>query len=331
MQDLSVARIAATAQPSLLWRRLLLAVVGGLVLIAWPLVYGEPFLLHVATLALFYCIGASSLHLIMRMGHVSLAHAAFMGIGGYTSVILVMSAGWPFPFALAAAAAMAGLAGLIIGPILLRLTGKYFVLVTFLFGEMVRLVFVDWGGLTGGSNGIFDIPKPYPLFEAPLAYYYLALAAAVVCVGICLRILRSEIGRAMDSLREGEQLAECSGVPVLRFKVTVFVIACALVGVQGSLQSHYLHFISPLTFGVLESLSFVVMNVIGGMTNLLGPLLGAVFLVALPELLRDYVELQRVIYGVILVVVMAFLPGGLVGLGERLRGALDRWRRQGGG
>jgi branched-chain amino acid transport system permease protein len=290
-----------------------------LVVVVWPLVYPHSFALHIGTLVLLYCIGAASLHLVARMGHISLAHAAFMGIGSYTSVLLVMRLGWPFALSLPAAAGSAGLLGLAIGPVLLRLSGKYFVLVTFLFGEIVRMVFSEWRDLTGGSNGIFNIPKPYPIFESPVAYYYLALGAMALCVGLCLRLVRSEIGRTMDALREGEQLTECSGVPVLRIKVTVFVIACAMVGIQGALQSHFVHFISPESFNIFESLKFVVMNVIGGLTNLLGPLLGALFLVLLPELLRDYVNLQRVIYGIILIVVMAFLPGGLVELGGRLR------------
>jgi branched-chain amino acid transport system permease protein len=299
---------------------------GAAILLVWPLVVSDAFVLHIATMVLFYCIGASSLHLVIRTGHISLAHAAFMGIGGYASVLLMMNAGWPFPLALLAGAVAAGLAGLAIGPVLLRLTGKYFVLVTFLFGEIMRLAFTEWQTLTGGANGIFGVPRPFPLFEAPLAYYYLALGVAAACVGICLRILRSEIGRTMDALREGEQLAECSGVPVLRFKVIIFVIACAMVGIQGSLQSHFLHFVSPLNFSTIESLNFVVMNVIGGMSNLLGPLLGALFLVSLPELLREYVELQRVLYGVILIIVMAFLPGGLVEIGARARGLFARGR-----
>jgi branched-chain amino acid transport system permease protein len=295
--------------------RWLLAAAATALFVGWPLLYAPPFLLYIATLVLLASIGATSLHLVVRSGHVSLGQAAFMGIAGYASVLLVMRAGWPFHFAFLASVALAGVAGLAIGPVLLRMTGKYFVLVTFLFGEMVRLVFIEWVSLTGGSNGIFEIPPPYPLFKSPLAYYYLALGAAAVCIGICARILGSEIGRTIDSLREGEQLAACSGVPVLRFKAMIFAVACALIAVEGSLQSHFSHFISPLSFDIFNSLDFVIMNVIGGMNNLLGPILGAVFLVSLPEFLRQYVELQRVFYGIILILVMAFLPGGLVDAG----------------
>jgi branched-chain amino acid transport system permease protein len=296
------------------------AAVAGIVLLAvWPLAWHGDFLIYIATLVLQFSIGACSLQLIIRTGHISLSHAAFAGIGGYASVLLVMRAGWPWHFALIPAILLPAAFGAIIGPILLRLTGKYFVLVTFLFGELMRFVATDWQSVTGGSNGIFGIPRPYPSMRDPLNYYWLSLAAAVVCVGLCVRIMRSEIGRAMDSMRESERLTECAGVPVFRLKVIVFIIACGMAGVQGSLNAHMNNVITPGNFGPMESLNLVVMNVIGGMTNVGGALLGTVFLVALPELLRGYVEWQRVFYGIILIVVMAFLPGGIVELWSRVR------------
>jgi branched-chain amino acid transport system permease protein len=265
------------------------------------------------TLVAFSAIGASSLNLIIRTGHVSLAHAAFMGVAAYACVLAQMRLGLSFPMGLLIGCLASGLLALILGPIMLRLTGKYFVLVTFLVGEIIRMVFVEWGSLTGGSNGIQGVPSIHKIFDSPIAFYYLALGAATICVGIVLRILSSEIGRAIDSVREAERLAQCSGVPVIRLKVTIFVIACTLVGVQGALQAHFLKFVDPTAFNFEVSLNLVVMNVIGGMYHLVGPLLGSAFIVSLPEMLRGYVELQRVIFGIILIVVMAALPAGMVG------------------
>jgi branched-chain amino acid transport system permease protein len=207
-----------------------------------------------------------------------------------------------------------GLLALILGPIVLRLTGKYFVLVTFLVGEIIRMIFVEWQSLTGGANGIQNIPAGLDIMKTPTGFYYFALVASVICVGIVWRILSSEIGRAMDSVREAEKLAECSGIPVIKLKITIFVIACTLVGVYGILQTYLLQFIDPSAFNMEASLNLVVMNVLGGMYYLLGPVLGSTFLAALPELLRGYVDLQRVIFGVILIIVMAALPGGIIGL-----------------
>jgi branched-chain amino acid transport system permease protein len=224
----------------------------------------------------------------------------------------------PFTGLLLGIAAPALLA-LLIGPIVLRLTGKYFVLVTFLLGEIIRMGFVEWISVTGGSNGISGIPPLHPSIATPIATYYVCLAASVLCVGLCARILASEIGRTMDSVREAERIAECSGVPVIRLKVTVFVVACGLAGLQGGLLAFFLRYIDPTSFSIVESLNLVVMNVIGGMYSLAGPLIGTVFIVALPELLRGYVELQRVFFGIILIVVMAAFPGGMVDIFARLR------------
>lgn len=292
-------------------------------LLLWPLAFrGSSFALTATTLVLLSAIGAASLNLVIRTGHISLAHAGFMGVAAYTCVLLEMKLGWPFLPAMLAGCAASALLAAVLGPVVLRLTGKYFVLVTFLLGEIIRLIFVEWTSLTGGSNGIQGLPSIHPLFDSPVGFYYLALAACVVCVGICWRLLQSEIGRSIDSVREAERVAECSGVPVIRLKVLVFIIACAIVGVQGALQAHFLKFIDPSAFNAEASLYMVVMNVIGGMYHVVGPLLGTVFMVALPEALRSYVELQRVIFGVILIVVMAALPGGIVGIIAHVRKAL---------
>ncbi|MBO0757118.1 MAG: branched-chain amino acid ABC transporter permease [Bradyrhizobiaceae bacterium] len=299
------------------------ALVAGFVMIAflWPLLVDNTFLLAMGTLVALGCIGAVSLHLIIRTGHVSFAHAGFMGIGAYVCVLLVMRLQLPFAISLAAGAAAAAALALLIGPIVLRLTGKYFVLVTFMLGEIIRMAFVEGSSLTGGSNGIFGIPAPYPAVSTPRGFYYFALVFALLCIALCARIIASEIGRAMDSVRESEHVARCSGIPILRLKVTIFVIACALAGIDGALLAHFLQYVDPTMFGMIDSLNLVVMNVIGGMNNLIGPIIGAVFLTILPELLRGYVELQRVIFGIILIVVMAALPGGIVeltGLVKRL-------------
>lgn len=313
---------AITRAPSRVGRGLwLTAAIILAVAVCWPLVTTNNYLVTIATLIALNAIGASSLHLIVRTGLVSLAHAAFMGIGAYTAVLTLMSLGWPFPLNLLAGMAAPALVALVIGPVLLRLSGKYFVLVTFLFGEIVRLVLTEWQSVTGGANGIFSIPPPTAALAAPLPFYYFVLAVALVCVGIVARLLVSEFGRAIDSLREAEQLAECSGIPVTRFKVIVFVIGCGLVGIQGGLQAYLLRYIDPSAFTFVQSLNLVVMNVIGGMEHLGGALIGTVFIVALPELLSGYVEVQQILFGIILLVVMAVVPGGIVGLWGRLRRA----------
>ena len=294
-----------------------------------PFFDAEGFGLAIGTVVALNIIGATSLHLVIRTGHVSLAHAGFMGIGGYTAVLTLLKLGWPFPLNLLAGAAAAAVVALLIGPLLLRLQGKYFVLVTFMLGEILRLAFTQWTSLTGGANGIFDIPAPAAIFESAAGFYWLVLGISVVCVAFVGRILSGNIGRAIDSIREGERIAQCAGIPVLNVKVAVFVIATALVGIQGGLTAHHLRYIDPGEFTAVQSLNFVAMNVIGGMKTLLGPIIGAAFMATLPELLRGYVELQHILFGIILIVVMAAMPGGVAyGIGRLKEILLRRMARR---
>lgn len=279
-----------------------------------PLALDNPFLLATGALILLNVIGAVSLHLIIRTGHISLAHAGFMGVGAYACALSVLQFDLPPAIGLAIGAAAAGALALLVGPVLLRLTGKYFVLVTFLLGEIIRLVLVEWQSVTGGASGLSNLPPLNAAWTSPLAQYYVALAAAALTVLLCVRLLLSETGRAIDAVREAPQLTECTGVRGLPLKVGVFVLGCALAGVQGGLLAFFMRYIDPSTFGMAESLNLVVMNVVGGMYNVVGPILGAVFLVALPELLRGYVEIQRILFGVALIVVMAAFPAGIAGL-----------------
>lgn len=295
-----------------------------LALLVWPLVFDNSFYITLGTMLVLATIGATSLNLIIRTGHISLAHAAFMGVAAYTCVLLEMRMGWPFWLAIMAGCGASGLLALVLGPIVLRLTGKYFVLVTFLAGEIMRMVFVEWQSLTGGANGIQEIPLSLSVFGSPIQFYYFAVVVSAVCVGIVWRILTSDLGRVIDSVRDADRVAECSGVPVIRIKVMVFVIACMLVGIQGGLQAHLVRAIDPSAYNMDASLNMVVMNVLGGMYYLAGPLVGTGFMVALPEMLRGYVELQYVIFGIILIVVMGALPGGMIGAFAQGRALLRR-------
>lgn len=310
--------LVASAGTGLRRRRWLWLGVLGVLLVGWPIFVHEVFFAYIGTLVLLYTIGAASLHLVLRTGHLSLCHAAFMGLGGYTSALLTTRLGWPFAPAFLASGLLPAAVALAVGPILLRLRGVYFVLITFTLGEVVRLALNEWKSLTGGADGIFRIPPPHPLLVDKRAYYYFALAMAAVCVGVVARILSSQTGRYIDSIRESERLAQSSGVPILKFKVMIFAIACGLVGLQGSLLAHFITFVAPGSYTFNESLNLLVMNVIGGMGGLAGPLIGAAFLTALPEFLRSWVELQRVLYGVVLMLVMLFVPGGLIEIGRRL-------------
>jgi branched-chain amino acid transport system permease protein len=303
-----------------------LAALLGLGFLCLPLLTEAQFTISLGTTIMITTIAAVSLHLIIRTGHVSLAHAAFMGLGAYAAVLSVTALSLPFPLALVLAFLAPAALALLVGPLLLRLSGKYFVLVTFLLGEIIRLVFVSWQSVTGGSNGIFGIPVPYGLMETVTGFYYFVFVLTAIAMIFVARLLSSEIGRTIDAVREGSRLAECAGVPVLRLKVLVFVIACGMAGVAGALFGFFIRYIDPTSFSIIQSLNLVVMNIVGGMYQMAGPIVGVLFFVILPEFLRGYVELQRIIFGICLIVVMAFLPGGIVQLAAEARRLLTSVR-----
>lgn len=323
MTDLASERVPAppdaASASSALTVKVGLAALLTVVFLALPLVVADQFTVSLGTTLMITGIAAVSLHLVIRTGHVSLAHAAFMGLGAYAAVLSVTRFALPFPVAIVIAFLVPAALGLVVGPLLLRLSGKYFVLVTFLLGEIIRLVFVSWQSFTGGANGIFGIQAPYAFLESATAYYYFVFAFAAVAMAFTARLLTSEIGRSIDAVREGTGLAECAGIPVLRLKVTVFAISCGMVGVAGALSAFFIRYIDPTSFSIIQSLNLVVMNIVGGMFQMIGPIVGTLFFVILPEFLRGYVELQRVIFGISLIIVMAFLPGGIVQLVARLR------------
>ena len=292
-----------------------------------PFVTGESFLLYIATLVAIYAIGAMGIHLIFRVGQFSLGQAAFVGVGAYTSSLLTTNMNVSWWLALVIGAAASALVGSIVGLIVLRLKGVYFVLFTFTFGEFVRQIFVDWTAVTNGSEGISGISAP-TTFSSPMSFYYLVLSLAVVTSIVCGRLLVSQFGDTVDAIRESESLALSNGVPVFKIKMIVFIIACGVGGVQGSLEASFVHYISPLSYGFSESLKLVVINVIGGLNTLWGPILGAIFIVALPELLRSWVDYQWVLYGLALILLMRYLPGGLFDIGELVRSLCKTARRE---
>lgn len=292
-----------------------------------PLLVDHTYLYYLATLALIQSLGAMGLHLLLRTGQINLGHAAFVGVGAYASSLLMVQYEVPWLLAMACGVGASVVLALVVGPIVLRLQGVYFILITFTFGEIVRLVFVEAKKVTGGSDGLYGIPPPLPQLMDPRAYYVFALVFAVLVFLLCRRILDSDVGKAMNSISLSEGLAETSGVNTLKVRIFVFAVACAIAALQGSVEAHFIRYISPLTFGFGESVKFLTMNIIGGVGSIWGAVIGAFFLTALPELLRGFPEYQWVFYGLILVLTMHFAPGGVMGTAEKF--ADWRARRKG--
>jgi len=283
-----------------------------------PLWLPSAYHLHIVIMAGIFGVLALSLNLLLGYtGQLSLGHAAFFGIGAYTSALLTLKLDWSFWPALAAAIALAGAAGWIIGRLALKLRGAYFVLVTISFAGVISLVSVNWIELTNGPLGLPGVPAPELgrwSLRTKTAYYYLVLAAVALSYAVSRRLVRSRIGRAFVALRENEALAESIGVDVTHYLVLAAVVSAAMAGLGGSLYAHYTRFVSPEVFLFTYTVTMVIMVVAGGKGTLAGPLVGAVLFTALPEALRAAAswQWQMLAYGVLLVLLVFFLPRGIV-------------------
>jgi branched-chain amino acid transport system permease protein len=295
-------------------------------MLTWPVIFPDPFYLHLSIFLFVYIIGAISLNLTLRTGLLSFAHAGFMGIGAYTSALLVMRGGLPFVLAFPVAGLVPGLVSVILGPIILRLKGVYFVLVTFVFGEVIRLLFVTWKDLTGGPNGVYDISPPRLDFVfssvtlgSQISMYYFSFLIALLVCATCVALNKSEFGRALNSISENEVLAESVGMNVLKYKILAFSLGTFMVGLGGAVFAHYTRYISPADFTWRLNLDLLAFNVVGGINYVVGPVLGSLVLMPLAELLRSAVEYQWIIYSALMILMVLFLPEGLASLESRLR------------
>ena len=297
---------------------------GGLalfVLAALPLAAHNEFLTHLAIMACINAIAVSGLSLLARAGQISLCQGAFVGIGAYMSVLITLGLDLPFPLGVVVAMFSAGLAAWLLGNIMLRLTGVYFVLLTFAFGELAHLVFLEWNNVTGGANGIPGIP-PASLFgfdfDGKPSFYCLALTLALAVFLLLHVLYRSPAGHAIDSVGENARLAEASGISVRGTQRFALTVGGALAGLGGSLIAHYTMYISPESFNMNASVTLIIIMVVGGRKMLLGPLIGALVMTPLPELFRGAVESQNIYYGVALILMLRFLPQGLASLPGRI-------------
>jgi len=284
-----------------------------------PWMFENQFGLYLLDMALINAVIALGLNVVLKTGQVSMAQAGFMAIGAYTSAQLTVKLDVPFLVGFVAAGLGAALVALVLGRIILRLTGVYFLLFTFALNEFLYLLNKNLPALTGGNDGVVGIKPPtIPFVADPLrskaAFYYLALVVVALALAFVWALYRSPFGRAMDAVRESELLAAATGYNPMRIKMIAFSIGCLLAGLGGSLYAHFLLYIAPFSFTFWESVNFLLMSIIGGSTSLAGPILGALLLTPLPELLRAYVMWQQVLYGLTFMVFMRFLPDGVTPL-----------------
>ena len=293
------------------------------VVAAAPYLVWNPYHLHTLIMAGIFAVLALSLNLLLGYtGQLSLGHAAFFGIGAYATALLTVKLEWSPWLGLAASIALPALAGWMIGRLALKIRGAYFVLLTISFAGVISLVSVNWMELTNGPLGLPGVP-PIEIavpglmalsLRSKSAYYYLVLVAVIVCYCTCLALVRSRVGRALIALRENETLAQSIGVDGTHYLVVAAVVSAAMAGLGGGLYAHYVRFVSPEVFLFTYTVTMVIMVVAGGKGTLAGPVVGAVIFTALPEVLRALAswQWQMLLYGILLVLVLFFMPQGIV-------------------
>jgi branched-chain amino acid transport system permease protein len=289
-------------------------------LVVFPFVT-DRYALDLATQTGIYIVLALGLNVVVgQTGLLVLGYVAFYAVGAYTYAILSTGHWINFWAALPVAAFMAGIFGFVLGAPTLRLRGDYLAIVTLGFGEIIRIVLNNWDKLTGGPNGISDIPRPRIgsfEFSSLTPYYYLVLVFAALVIFFVSRLNDSRIGRAWIAIREDETAAEAMGVNTTWLKLLSFALGAVLAGLAGVFYAAKMGFVSPESFNFLESVIILCMVVLGGMGSIPGVILGAVVLYVLPEALRDFQQFRMLIFGGSLVALMVFRPQGFIGTRRR--------------
>ncbi|OPZ69760.1 MAG: leucine/isoleucine/valine transporter permease subunit [Firmicutes bacterium ADurb.Bin467] len=285
-------------------------------LLAFPLVGFRPYIYRVGVLCLIYAILAASLNLLSGVaGQISLGHIAYYAVGAYASALLALNYGVPHWLLMIASFAAAAVTGLLIGLPSLRLSGGYLAITTLGFAEIIRLVMINWYGLTNGPLGLLNIPRPVYfgyVVKENRDYFYLALAVLLITVAVLRNLINSRFGRNLKALRDDE-------------------ISAGFAGVAGSLYAHYFIFLEPGTFESGESTVILSMVVLGGMGSMWGAIAAAAILTFLPEALRVFSDYRMFAYGVLLVFMMLSKTVNWAGLRRRIFPKPREGGRSGGG
>lgn len=282
---------------------------------ATPLMLPNAFYFDVAIRACINAIVCVGLNLLIGYaGQISLGHAGFLGLGAYASAVLTATYGWPPLLAMTSAAAVVGVLAFAVARPVLRLKGHYLAMATLGLGVIISIVVNNEAQITGGPDGM-AVP-PLDLFgwtvDSEPVWFGLVGFGLLVAVWLALNIIHSPVGRALRSVHGSEVAAEVSGVDTTRYKTLVFVISAILASLAGSLSAHYGGFITPSDVSFFKSIELVTMVVLGGMASTFGAVVGAVILTILPQVLTWFADYEHMIFGLILMLTMIFMPKGLV-------------------
>jgi len=317
---------------SALWYALL-----GFAALLAPTVLGEYLLSQLSFVAIYAIAGVGVMLLIGYAGQISLGHAAFLAVGAYTEAIL-RAQGWPFVLTLPAAGATAGLLSVLLALSTARLAGIYLAMGTLAFAFVVEEVLMRWESLTGGNRGLAveGITLGGFAISAEWQFYYVCLAVLAAVLWVAVNLLRSRSGRALTAIRDSEVSAQSLGIHLALYKSAALFASAALTGLAGALYAHKIAFITPDQFTIMTSVELLVLVVVGGLGSLHGAVLGAAFIVMLPQfviVLRDAFGfssalqsgLDAGVYGLLMVLFMLFEPLGLYGRWVRIKTYLDQF------
>lgn len=299
-----------------------------IVLVLAGAIIKDRYILHILITIFMYIILAESMRLILTMGNLNLAHAAFMGIGAYVYGILALNTTCNPWFCLLLGGLAAALIAVIVGYPTLRLKRHYFAFVSFALCELIRQVWMHLD-LSGGAGGLLSIPRlSFDVagltinFASKQPQYYLVMLVMLLMLFFLYRLEKSPVGRAVRSTADEPLLAECVGINVIKYKVIVFSLACFLAGIAGAFYAQYTTYISPYDFTFMGSFYMLVYVIVGGMGSIVGPIVGTALLIGVQEVCSPIPEVIPILLGVILIAVMLRSPMGLTDI--FLRG----WRRE---
>jgi branched-chain amino acid transport system permease protein len=302
--------------------------------LALPLVITNRYYSQVITMSLLFAIGALSLNLILGFtGQMSLAHGAFFAIGAYGVAILTYTLGWNFWLALPASALLAAFIGFLVGMPALRTRGSYFAITTMCLGEIIYLIAGNWMELTGGHNGIVGIPVPSPIavpgvleitFQSQASQYYLVLFFLLLTVFVMHRLTKSLRGMTFLATALNEDLSEAVGINTFRTKLLSFIVANFFAALAGGIYASLIGSISPSVASLTMTFNFLMFVLLGGITTLAGPIIGAFIIPILLEYLQFLQDYQMILFGFLLIVVIIYFPTGFMGLYAKVRDKIKK-------
>ena len=308
-------------------------IIYGVILIGFiflPQVITVKYYLHLSILALVWVIAAQGQNLIQGYtGYVSIVQAGFMGIGAYSTTLLGLHYDLPVWLTIILAPFVTAFFALLTGYPSLRVKGHYFAIVTLAFNLVIFIVLMNFTQLTQGEAGITGIPKPGPKdgwinWHDRETYYYFVLIVAVLITILSALIVNSRIGKTLIAIRQNETLVGAIGIAAWKYKLFSFVVSAMFAGLAGAVYAHYQGFINPEIFGVAQSLDAILAVIVGGSGTIAGPIIGAFFVVFLPEYLRFADSFRLIIYGLLLVLATIFMPRGIVGVTGTIISKLKR-------